>query len=498
MAQLAIRGLVYLVFLSAGIVSPVMAQPQEEGTYTVRKKPKPEPQEPQQQQQQQTQPQQQQTLPQRPQQQQTQQPQQQRPQQQGAQQPQQQQTQRPQPPADVAERVLTRRLGSDGLQQALRQMEIMSVEAATGRGAPMADRWFDGARTRTGNDDAVRPGGTPFFRGGTPQPQSSAQPPSAGARPQSNTQQQSSTSDAIERVREEQRRINRANDERYADVREQQRRINEGNDRQQSSAPAPVTSGGYRRATVQDAQGTTGRYGGIPGGVVLEGTATGFGNFRNVRYDRRFNAFILDERAVYFMTIPPKTVAVLCRAIAQDERVGLSLGAVHIVYGAVPPDSDLAMDLKAADRFLGDIVFAGNEWTAGYRFANGYQPQRNQGERFPVAVFFNLNTFHFQVQQEEVRLTRAGFDVRLLPLSDSVSAQGGHLPDLDAISRGRVSAQYEANAQHVAEQISYYRRERIVDRAFAYGEVAAFIRALKQAGVDLQALARSIPTGGAS
>jgi hypothetical protein len=447
MMRVAVRAVLYVVFLSiaiAGPVSaqsqeqdtygPVSAQPQEQDTYTVRKKPKPDPQE-----QQQTQPQQ------RPQQQTTQSPPQQTPQPQQTQRPQtqpspQQQTQRPQQamPADVAERVLTRRLGSEGLQQALRQMETMSVEAGTGRGAPMADRWFDGARTRIRNDDAVRPGGTPFFRGSPSPPQTSAQPQGAAA------------------------------------------------------APAPVTSGGYQRATVQDAKGTTGRYGSIPGGIVLEGIATGLGSIRKVRYDRRFNALILDDRAVYFMTVPPRTVALLSRAIAQDDRVGVSLGDVHIVYGAVPPDSELAMDLKAADRFLGDIVFAQQDWTVGYRFANGYQPQPNRGERFRVAVFFNLNAFQFQVQNEEVRLTRSGFDVRLLPLSDSVSAQGGHLPDLDAISRGRVSAQYEANAQHVAEHISYYRRERIVDRMFAYGEVAAVIRALKQAGVDLHSLARSI------
>ena len=346
-------------------------------------------------------------------------------------------------PTDVAERVLTRRLGSEGLQQALRRIENIAAEAGSGRGAPMADRWFDGASRRTGDDDAVRPGGTPFFG---IRPETSAPTPVTGRT------------------------------------------------RPQTIVPSPVTSGGYQRATVQDAKRTTGQYGSIPGGVVLEGIGGGIGTVKKVHYDRRFNAFILDERAVYFMTIPPKTVALLCLAIAKDDKVGVSLGDTHIVYGAVPPESDLAMDLKIADRFLGDIVFASNRWTAGYRFARGFQPQRDTGGSGRVAVFFNVNGFQFQVQQEEVRLTGVRFDVRLLPLSDSVSAQGGHLPDLDAISRGRVSAQYEANARHVAEEIGYYRRERIVDRTFAYGEVAALIRALKQAGIDLPALARSIPT----
>lgn len=441
MARASLRRPVFLIacLALAGAPMAVSAQAQEEDTYAVPK-PKPVPQQPQGQPQ--SQPQQQTRQPAQPQ-------QQTRPQQPPSQQ-QSQRPQQPQPPADVAERVLQRRLGSEGLQQALRQMETMSNAAASGRGAPMSDVWFDGSSRRTGDDNTVRGGNTPFFRGTPSQSQGAAPSQSAPsqARPQA-----------------------------------------------QNAVPAPVTSGGYQRSTVQDAERTRGRYGSIPGGVVLEGVGSGIGKPKKVRYDGRFNAFILDERAAYFMAIPPKTVALLCRSIAQDDKVGVSLGQAHIVYGAVPPESDLAMDLKMADRFLGDIVFAGYEWTAGYRFANGYQPQANKAERFPVAVFFNLNRFEFQVQQEEVRLARSSLDVRLLPLSNAKSAQGGHLPDLDAIAKGRVSPQYEANAQHVAEQIAYYRRERIVERTFAYGEVAAFIRALKQAGIDLQALARSVPAG---
>jgi hypothetical protein len=321
--------------------------------------------------------------------------------------------------ANITERVLTRRLGSEGFRQFTQQLETMSTQAATGRGAPMADRWFDNAAPR-GAATTVAPSGTRFFE----------------------------------------------------------------------STPPPVT-GEYRRSTVQDAQRTTDRYGGIPGGVVLEGSASGLGPIGTVRYDGRFNAFILDERAVYLIKIPPKTVAILCRAIAQDDKVGVSLGKTHIVYGAVPEDSDLALDLKIADHFLGDIVFAQNDWTVGYRFANNFKPQVNQGDRFNVAVFFNLNDFRFQIQQEEARVTGVSFDVRLLPLRASPSTAGAHVPDLEAISRGRVS-QYESNAQHVAENISYYRRERIVDRIFSYGEVAAFIRTLKQEGFDIQELARAI------
>jgi hypothetical protein len=312
----------------------------------------------------------------------------------------------------------------------------MKTEAATGRGASMADRWYDGARPRTGNDEGLRPSGTQFFQ--------------------------------------------------------------RGGSQSQVSEPMPVTSGAYKHVTVQEAKGNVDRYGSQGGGIVLEGVATGLGEIDNVRYDSRFNAFILNNRAVYFVKIPPKTVAVLCRAFAKDdqERVGVSLGqTVELVYGEVPKVSELAWDLKIADHFLGDIAFARNDWTAGYRFANGFKPEPNQEKNWNGAVYFIFNGFQFQTAQEEARLTQANLDVRLVPLSDVVARDGGFMPDYEAISQGRVPQQFERNARHVAENIAYYRRERIIDRMFAYGEVAAFIRALKRAGFDLEALADNIPGG---
>lgn len=260
-----------------------------------------------------------------------------------------------------------------------------------------------------------------------------------------------------------------------------------------ASQSAPAVSGAFKPATVQDAQQTTTRYGGIPGGIVLEGAATGIGSIESVKYDRRFNAFIVNDRAVYFMRIPPNAVAVMCRAIAKDDRIGVSLGDAEIVYGRVPKDSALAWDLKLADHFLGDIVFAENDWTRGYKFAGGFVPAANEGASYPIAVFFTFRDFTFRTERDEIRLAGVNFDVRLLPLSNSLAADGNLLPDVKAIQSGRVSPQYEANARHIAQNIAYYRRERIVDRMFAYGEVASFLRALKRADFDLEALAANIP-----
>lgn len=341
----------------------------------------------------------------------------------------------------LSDKVLEGKMGPERFQRlqqqidGLKQLVPQVPGADDGRGAPSSSIWFDGAAPRVGNDEGLQPGGTNFFHGAS----------NAGA--------------AV-------------------------------------PVPVPVTTGTARRATLQDSQDTIKQLGSIPGGVVLEGEAGGLGKVDNVDYDARYNALILDDRSVYFMRIPPSAVVTLCRAIAEDEAgtIGVSLGRTQLVYGKLPEDSGVVWDLKLADHFLGSIVFAWNDgWTNGYRFAGGYTPEPNRGPDFNVAIFFMFNDFQFEVRKQELQPMHEGFLARLFPLSNSEASNGGLKPDDAAISNGQMSEQYLKNAQHLAENISYYRREKIVDRMFAYGEVAAILRTLNKQGFDLEALARHIP-----
>jgi hypothetical protein len=251
--------------------------------------------------------------------------------------------------------------------------------------------------------------------------------------------------------------------------------------------------GGYNDTSVVDARRTVNEYGGIPGGgVVLQGEARGLASIEEIGYDRKFNAFILDGRAAYFLKIPPDNVAELCRALAVKDQVGVSLGRTRLVYGAVPKDSEMAFDLMLADRFLGDIVFARNDWTRGYRFANGYSPAPDPNLSGNIAVFFRFGEFEFTSAGQEIALARAKLDVTLVPLSSRTAPDGNLLPDEAAIAAGSVSAPFKANARHISDNIDYYRREQIVQRAFAYGEAAAFLRWLRSEGADLAELAGQI------
>lgn len=121
----------------------------------------------------------------------------------------------------------------------------------------------------------------------------------------------------------------------------------------------------YKPTTHEDTIGLANTYGSQPGGVVLEGQAD-VGPIDNIVYDSRFNALVLDDRGVYFLKIAPSSTAELCRAIAQQHQIGVSVGKVHISYGSLPKTTRVALDLMLADNFLGDIAFGIKKWTAGY------------------------------------------------------------------------------------------------------------------------------------
>jgi hypothetical protein len=251
--------------------------------------------------------------------------------------------------------------------------------------------------------------------------------------------------------------------------------------------------GEFKLPTQSAALNTVRDYGGQPGGgVVLEGIGAGLDAGEEIGYDRKYNALVLDGGAVYFIRIPPGIFAELCRALAQEDKIGVSLGYKRLVYGALGKDSALAFDLTLADRFLGDIVFAREDWTAAYRFAGGYVPQADPGPVSDVAVFFRFNGFRFQLRQREIAPAGGRVEVSLVPLSREFAPDGNLLPDLDAIRAGNLSPQFEANARHVAQNIPYYRREQIIHRTFIYAETAALLRWLKSEGADLRELAAQI------
>lgn len=253
----------------------------------------------------------------------------------------------------------------------------------------------------------------------------------------------------------------------------------------------------YTPVTQSTAQTIVGKYKSIPGGVTLEGGSPDLAFIKSVSYLPGANAFLLNNDVVYLNPVSSKDFAEIYRATLADDNMGVSLGLSAIVYGKLPPQGDVAGNLELADRFLGSITFGSQILTKGYIFAQNYLPKTlpPDTKTKPLAVYFNLHDLTFR-EEADGHLVRRGvsLDTTVVPLAAKEGGDGGHLPDLDRIKSGDVPPAYVANLKHLQDNISYYARERIVRRALAYAEVAAFSRELKtkRVTVDLASFNESI------
>lgn len=247
-----------------------------------------------------------------------------------------------------------------------------------------------------------------------------------------------------------------------------------------------------RHVDLKEAHDVVHRYGSLPGGVVLEGSAPGIGAVSAATYESATGSFKIDGKLTYKPTLSPLTLAQLARAIATDDRIGISITEDDVIsYGALPVETVAARDLAVADTFLADLILPPREWTVGYRLANGYTPQdADSDENF--IVLFRFQNFDFSVADETLKPTDAKIDVVVVPVSEEKAADGGYLVNADALNEGLKSEAIEANAKHVSENFTYYLEERAATRAIAMGQAAAFFRHLKAYNVDLGALAGEI------
>jgi len=258
----------------------------------------------------------------------------------------------------------------------------------------------------------------------------------------------------------------------------------------------------YTATTPEAAERNKNVYGSSGGGILLEDSANGLGRIAAVKYDGRYNALVIDDHLVYFMKVASWDAAALCRDIARDRdkgmRVGVSMGSTILVYGerTTYENTAVAQDLLLADHFLGDFVFGRQDWTRGYKFPDEYEPQ-TANIKSHLLVQFVFRGFQFTTKDDnELQLTNLALDVRFMPVSDKPAPDGGMLPDIDELKRGyEPPPAFRNNAEYLTSHFGFFRKERIVAKTIAYGELAALFRSFMQTGINLEALASDLDGG---
>src|SRR6185436_10061709 len=138
----------------------------------------------------------------------------------------------------------------------------------------------------------------------------------------------------------------------------------------------------YDPITERMASETVAKYGSVPGGLLFEGESGDLAPIRDVKYLDKANVFVLDDTIVYPNPVQEKEFSEIYRAILQDVRLGVSFGLQdekRIMYGKLPPEDGMAMNLFMADGFLGGIVFGYKRFTRGYVYAPGYDESDRNG-----------------------------------------------------------------------------------------------------------------------
>jgi len=230
-------------------------------------------------------------------------------------------------------------------------------------------------------------------------------------------------------------------------------------------------------------------YKNIPGGVVLEGNGEGL-DIKKIKYDSKKNAFVINNFYYYKPRVMKKELIEIFYAVKCDTKIGVSIGNTTVIYGAINEKSDIALNLQLADKFLSSIVLAKLEWIGGYKFANGYIPKKPQsmGWSGGIAVYFNFNNYEFLNRGNIIVPTNSDINISIIPITQNKEKVGGYLIDENAFSEGNISKAYSKNIEHLAQNIDYYMKERILRIVNKYGETAAFARAIKAKGIDLTSL----------
>ncbi len=243
------------------------------------------------------------------------------------------------------------------------------------------------------------------------------------------------------------------------------------------------------------------RYGSIPKGVVLEGEGATFGDIERVAYDAEANTFELNDTWTYANPVSREAFGRLLKAIRADDRVGMSYTTDRrvIVYGTLSDKDSIVQDLFATDVFLGGVVYGRKKYIGDRELPGDYQPVRVGKQEVMTASSFSFEQYVFQRDPDKKRITRkrSAFVIRIIPISNERAADGGHLPDMALFDDGKgfgktYGKECKPNVDHIEQHKEAYLAMPVVDKARRYGEAGAFIRRLKSAEIDLDALQKDV------
>jgi hypothetical protein len=218
---------------------------------------------------------------------------------------------------------------------------------------------------------------------------------------------------------------------------------------------------------------------------VLEGTAEGFAEVKEVTYDKDANEFTLNGDAKYKVPIARRDFVRLFKTLQKDDRLGVTLiqGETRC-YGAISSAEKMVEPLVETDKLLGGIIY-GLEHLLTIKLPGDYKPKKATDRKVPVVAFTVLQGYRFTQKKETKEYVRSNvdIDITLIPLSEEKTNTGGHLPDLK-LAQGFAMEQSDAdNLDHLRKHRDQYLEIECIKQAAAVGEAAAFARLIRDSKI---------------
>ncbi len=235
----------------------------------------------------------------------------------------------------------------------------------------------------------------------------------------------------------------------------------------------PVTDVSYSTANPQEIERMWSYYGAVPGGITLEGTAHGFPDVRQATYNPAENAFILNKGLRYASPVSRAELREIVEALEKEGRLGVGFQQHARIYGALRPGGEVAEALKAADLVLGRKILGLPS------------PFKEKG----TGVYFRLDEFRFAENAGELKPESSAVRIMLVPLLRETDENGNFLPDYETLNSG-LEQEKLLRARELARQLE--EDPGIMEKIIRYGEVAAFLRALKAQNMDFNTLTNRI------
>jgi hypothetical protein len=235
-----------------------------------------------------------------------------------------------------------------------------------------------------------------------------------------------------------------------------------------------------KRISSEESQSIIQRYGTVPKGVVVEGSATGIDEITSLGYEKKADEFIINETFRYKNPVSRKDWSRIFKSLRKSDNLGVTLKEGEVkAYGSLDEESKIIKAMAETDKFFGGIIYGIPRLLEGHKIPGGYTPQFAENRTVAVVAFARLINWKFVKNGQKYESAGCSLDIQLIPMSDQKTKSGGHLPDKEKMKSYVMEETDRKNVEHIKSNQQEYFKISFIAITVQAGEAAAFARLVR-------------------